>query len=146
MPKKPRPRKYRRKPFAKPIAKFVRRLEAECDGFDPQRYKFGTTDLSSQAALLHESLQAAVPLWHFELVQIQKRWPEGFDSHIQQRAKACADYLAENGDALMFKTKDKTAKAFNCLAEGIACAAFCPGGITAFGMHWEYKRVRVDLK
>jgi len=30
-----------------------------------------------------------------------------------------------------------TAAAFNALAEGIACAAYQPGGIKCFGLHFE---------
>ena len=31
----------------------------------------------------------------------------------------------------------ETAAAFNALAEGLACLAFSPGGVTFYGLHFE---------
>ncbi len=35
------------------------------------------------------------------------------------------------------KKRGETAAAFEALAEGIACQAFAPGGVMAFGVHWK---------
>jgi hypothetical protein len=74
-------------------------------------------------------LRIAVPIWIDRLR----------DSSFEERAlrgKSCGRYLAEHGDDVLFKTKDKTAFAFNKLAQGIACAAYQPGGIRVFGLHF----------
>jgi len=82
--------------------------------------------------LLAITLSAAVPLWIDRL----KRQPW---SYIERRAKECAQTVAEKGDIIQFgsKKKGETAKAFNALAEGIACLAFAPGGVKFAGMHFE---------
>jgi hypothetical protein len=103
------------------------------------------------------TLEAAVPLWIWEL----RNWrPE----HRIARAKACGQAVTAHGDQILFRSKGRapkwekahgkpgdaeyqpamrvhdgspgTAGAFNRLAEGIACAAYQPGGITVFGLHW----------
>jgi len=82
--------------------------------------------------LLKIALSTAVPLW----IDSLKTAP--FD-HINRRAKACSDTIAHEGDIILYKSKKagQTAHAFNRLAEGIACLSFFPGGVKAFGMHWE---------
>lgn len=80
---------------------------------------------------LMETLALAVPLRIWEL---QSRTPE-------QRcviAKRCAQVVGERGDNLMFgsKRKGETAQVFNALAEGLAVAAYQPGGVTFAGRHW----------
>lgn len=77
------------------------------------------------------TLALAVPLWMWELR----------DRTDQQRvaiAKRCGQMVAERGDVLMFGSKKpgKAAEVFNALAEGIAAAAYQPGGITFAGRHW----------
>jgi hypothetical protein len=81
-------------------------------------------------ALLKMSLSMAVPLWIQEFKQ--KSWAE-----IQEIATEGSQFLGEHGDALMYKQKGTTAKAFNYLAKGIAALAFAPGGVNTFGMHFE---------
>lgn len=89
-------------------------------------------NLSNNHELLKVSLAAAVPLWIAEFKKL---------THDQraQIAKDAAQVVAEKGDVLQFgsKTKGAAANAFNQLARGIAVLAFQPGGITAFGMHFE---------
>ncbi len=82
--------------------------------------------------LLTCSLECAVPLWILQLQQ--QPW-----SYIAQRAKECSQIVAEKGDIILFRSgkKGETAKAFNALAEGVACLAFVPGGVTLFGCHWQ---------
>jgi hypothetical protein len=94
---------------------------------------------------LAASLEAAVPLWIWE----RRNWrPE----HRIARAQACGHIVTHYGDQILYPGKRRapkweqgqkihdgspgTASAFNHLAEGIACAAYQPGGITIFGMHW----------
>lgn len=80
---------------------------------------------------LMETLALAVPLWMLDLYY---RTPE-------QRcaiARRCSQVLAERADNLMFgnKKKGETAQVFNALAEGLAVAAYQPGGVTFAGRHW----------
>jgi len=87
-----------------------------------------------QRALLQTALDCAVPLW---ILRMQDQtW-----DYIQERATNCSKVIAEKGDLILFRStkKGETAEAFNCLAEGIACLAFCPGGVDLFGRHWEAK-------
>lgn len=96
------------------------------------------------------SLEAAVPLW---IVKWRRATPE----HRCNRARACGEIVTHHGDAILYKEKRRapkwevaeglgrvkihdgnpgSASAFNALAEGIALAAYQPGGITVFGHHW----------
>lgn len=76
------------------------------------------------------ALSTAVPLWIHEFKQ--RPWQE-----IQELATEGSQFLGEHGDALMYKQKGTTAKAFNYLAKGVAALAFVPGGVNTFGMHFE---------
>jgi hypothetical protein len=117
-------------------------------------------DLDSAAmarSTLAVSLEAAVPLWII-------KWARARPEHRIARAQACAAVVAAHGDAILYKSKRHaprwheahgkpgdedyqpavkidgvpgSAEAFNHLAEGIALAAYQPGGITIFGHHWE---------
>ena len=153
MPKLPSQLKKEQQPATDDILpRFVRRLEEQTE-FDTAKYKGGAGfDFSSQATLLHLTLQAAVPLWCQELRERERdygRHRRGYDEfshYLSERACVCAAVIGETGDALMFKVKGKSAEAFNRLAEGIACASFCPGGIKAFGTHWEFRRLELEVK
>jgi hypothetical protein len=81
------------------------------------------------------SLSGAVPLW---AMKIRQEHPSDWD-YIKARAEACSQVIAEHGDNILFKSKKpgETARAFNALAEAIACLSFLPGGVTVFGQHWE---------
>lgn len=85
-------------------------------------------------ALLSISLSAAVPLW----IERVRGYSE--DRRLE-RARECAQVIAEKGDIIQFKSKKKgeTANAFNALAEGLACAAFQPGGVRFADLHFEAK-------
>ncbi len=104
------------------------------------------------------SLEAAVPLWII-------KWRNARPEHRIARAQACAEVVTAHGDSILYKSKRHaprwqdahgkpgdedyqpatkisdgspgSASAFNHLAEGIALAAYQPGGITIFGHHWE---------
>lgn len=79
--------------------------------------------------LLLDALLAAVPLWILEF--------RGSSEADRARIAAeSAPYLAEHGDALLYKQEGITAKAFNSLARGLAVAAYQPGGVTFSGLHF----------
>jgi hypothetical protein len=73
-----------------------------------------------------------VPLW-IERVRHYS------DARRLERAARCAEVIGEKGDVILYRSKrdGETANAFNHLAEGLACLAFVPGGVTAFGLHFE---------
>lgn len=84
---------------------------------------------------LVESLRFAVPLWIDKLRNCTM-------DQLLARASRCAGVVGTRGDALQFKGSSASgrrasAEAFNHLAEGLACAAYLPGGISFAGMHWE---------
>lgn len=86
----------------------------------------------SDQSLLRTTLQVAVPLW---VMQLRER---PF-SELAARAPELGHIVAEKGDIIQFKSKNKgeTAAAFNALAEGIAILSFLPGGITFMEDHYE---------
>jgi hypothetical protein len=108
-------------------------------------------DAQSRDAFV-EALRAAVPLW----MAHWWRWPP---SIREARGRYCGQVVGTFGDRIQWPcrphrprvvqeaTEDQeaivhpgspgTAEAFNRLAEGLAIAAFAPGGVTAFGQHWE---------
>jgi hypothetical protein len=73
-----------------------------------------------------------VPLWIEQLRQLPF-------AEVQRQAKECCDMVAHHGDNILYRSKKKgeSAKAFNALAKGLACLAFAPGGVNAFGGHWQ---------
>jgi hypothetical protein len=83
-------------------------------------------------SVLATTLSLAVPLW---IAEVRTWSPE----KRQARAQICGQTVASKGDVIQFRSKKKgeTAEAFNRLAEGIALLAFCPGGVKAFGMHFQ---------
>lgn len=92
----------------------------------------------SNGNLLRISLQCAVPLW---IIQMENwSW-----ERIQCKAKECSEIVAHEGDHILFKSRKPggSARAFNALAQGIACLSFCPGGVDCFGGHYE-ARLRLD--
>lgn len=80
---------------------------------------------------LVETLALAVPLWMDEIRDLT-------DAQRVARAKRCGAMVAERGDVLQFGSTrpGKAAEVFNALAEGLACAAYQPGGVTFAGRHW----------
>ena len=85
--------------------------------------------------LLKMSLSAAVPLYVEEFRH--RAWDD-----LVLEAHAASQIVAEKGDIVLFRSRKKgeSAKVFNALARGIAILSFAPGGVTAFGMHFENKR------
>ena len=91
------------------------------------------------AVLLKSTLSAAVPLWILDLQKLPF-------ARVMERASECGQHVAEHGDDLMFRSSKLankrhggSAAAFNRLAEGLACLAFCPGGVRFMGLHFEAK-------
>lgn len=82
--------------------------------------------------LLKLSLEIAVPIW------IDQLRSSTFEERAW-RAHRCAEVVGHKGDIILYRSskKGETAEAFNRLAEGVACAAFQPGGIKCFGLHFE---------
>lgn len=82
--------------------------------------------------LMRATLQLAVPLWLDE----RRAWPLGM---LAARARECGAVLGPEGDVLMF-TADRrggTARVFNYLAEGMACALLVvDGGVEFLGVRW----------
>lgn len=48
-----------------------------------------------------------------------------------------AQVIAAHGDALLYRIPGQTARAVSALVEGLATMAFCPGGVTFMGLHFE---------
>lgn len=86
---------------------------------------------SDAAQLLGIALDCAVPLMIREIVAWGWSW-----EMIERRARICGQEVASKGDIIQYKSKG-TAEAFNRLAEGLACLAFAPGGVTFLGRHWQ---------
>jgi hypothetical protein len=91
-------------------------------------------------------LELAVPLWI-------SHWRGSTPFTRTSRAAYCGEVVGEHGDVLMFRSRPVpartleggiemeaipgTGEVFDRLAEGIALAAYQPGGIDLFGHHWE---------
>jgi hypothetical protein len=89
-------------------------------------------------------LGVAVPMW----IERMRHW---LPREIEQRAHALVEITAHDqavaamvDDAARASTKrhqpGQLGKAFNAIAEGLACLAHCPGGIVFAGHHWEVPR------
>lgn len=80
---------------------------------------------------LVESLAFFVPMWRDEIRDLT-------DEQRVARAKRCSSIVGSLGDALQFGSRQagRVTEVFNALAEGLACAAYQPGGITFAGRHW----------
>lgn len=101
---------------------------------------------------LVEALRGSVPMW----MAHWWRWPPTIR---EARGRYCGQVVGTFGDQIQWQSESRAAKvedeghegvgrivragspgtgeAFNRLAEGLAIAAYQPGGVTAFGMHWE---------
>jgi len=81
--------------------------------------------------VLVETLMLAVPLRIWEM----RGWAPAARQRAAQRS---AQVVAERGDDLMFGSRKtgRVAQVFNALAEGLAAAAFQPGGVRFAGRHW----------
>lgn len=77
------------------------------------------------------TLTLAVPMWIWDLCSLT-------DDQRAARANRCGRIVAERGDVLQFgsKKRGQATEVFNALAEGLACAAYQPGGVDFAGKHW----------
>lgn len=128
-------RKMKRAVWACKLKRALREVEAL---FGSSKVTAPASDFAGQAmpetnvTLLRMTLLAAVPLWIAKMRSFD-------DQQRSNRAAVCGQVVAEKGDLLMFKSKKKggTAEVFNRLAEGLACAAYSPGGVKFAGLHFE---------
>ena len=81
---------------------------------------------------LRIALSAAVPLCIQEMKKVS--WEER-----KQMVSECTRVIAEKGDNILYKghKPGETARAFGALAHAMAVLSFAPGGVTAFGLHFE---------
>lgn len=88
----------------------------------------------SDAFLLKLHLSAFVPLRILELQQQGGITDEDL-AHVRSYQKD----IAAHGDEILFRSPQpgQTATRINQLVDAIAVLAFCPGGITLFGMHFD---------
>lgn len=82
--------------------------------------------------LLPTMLGVAVPLWQLQFRELTSE-------ERSDIAQESLDTLMRAGEAILYRVEGKTAEAFNALARGIACLSFAPGGVDAFGQHFETK-------
>ena len=92
--------------------------------------------MMAHSDVLGLTLELAVPLW------IERYKERGGPSEVDIRRVQPHRGVTEHGDDILFASKKKgdTANYFNDLAETIAVLSFTPGGIKAFGRHWEEKK------
>jgi hypothetical protein len=79
------------------------------------------------AALLRAHLQAAVPLAIDDYLRGHRPWPD---------PDQIAQVIAAHGDSILHRTAH-TAAAVTALTQGVACLAFCPGGVVLLGDHYQ---------
>jgi hypothetical protein len=84
-----------------------------------------------RTALLRVALGVAVPEW---IEKLRHATPED----IRERAEACVDVIASQGDVILYESKKtgESAAAFNKLAEGLACVALCQGSVEFWGLEF----------
>lgn len=83
-------------------------------------------------------LGAVVPMW----IETLRPWHP--DRRVAKARELVEIIAYEQGVAALCETeargtarKGELGKAFNAIAQGLACLAFCPGGIVFAGHHWE---------
>lgn len=91
------------------------------------------TDFKRELLALH--LEAFVPLRIREY--LASGGPDEWDWGRARNVYPCK--LGSHGDALFYREKGQTAEIIGILVDGLAILAFCPGGVTAFGCHFEAK-------
>ena len=90
----------------------------------------------SSGTNLSMMMQVAVPL---RIEQMKSKG--GPSDEDRKRATETSSIIGERGDILLFGggKKGEAADQFNRTAEAVAVLAFCPGGVTIFGAHFEAK-------
>lgn len=95
-------------------------------------------------SLLSIALSAAVPMRIMEIIQ-----RGGITDEDIARIKSYGeDLMGPNGPDLFFRSKKAggTAERFNQVADALAVLAFFPGGITAFGDHYDAEELKAALE
>jgi hypothetical protein len=93
----------------------------------------GTMSNQITQTLLTAHLETTVP------IQIADYLSKGGPSEVDY-ARIRTVYPTEigsHGDAVQFRDAKWTATIITMLVDGLAALSFCPGGVTAFGLHWE---------
>lgn len=85
--------------------------------------------------LIQLTLECSVPFIIHDLRKLG-----GPDEYQLEEARAFTTTLGSQGEAILYRVKGKTAEMMDRLIECIAILAFCPGGITTFGLHFEARR------
>jgi hypothetical protein len=95
-----------------------------------------------EGSYLAMSLDAAIPLW---MVKYWGYSPEERQTEIDELNasdfSSRMEYILHEGPK-----EGDTSKAFNDLARSVALLSFAPGGVTAFGRHWEAGRRRAGSR
>lgn len=82
--------------------------------------------------LFRLTLSAAVPACIDNLQRIG-----GPSDWHREQAAAFSDDMGAKGDALLYRVKGETARMMARFCEAVAIMAFCPGGVTLMGLHFE---------
>ncbi len=82
--------------------------------------------------LIRCTLSALVPIAIFDLQQMG-----GPTEYHLEEAQKFGFVLGEKGDSLLYYVKGQTGKMMGRFCEAVAILAFCPGGVTVFGLHFE---------
>jgi len=98
--------------------------------------------------VLKACLELAVPLW---VERHQTTSPEAREKRAQELVEitAFSPGIAKMTEPRLRPGKQRKgqtmAEAFNAVAEGLGLLAYCPGGVTWGGCHWEVVPVTEDL-
>lgn len=86
--------------------------------------------------LLSIALSASVLL---RIEEIRQHGHDVWWETVQAKREEWVTAIAEKGDILQYRggKKGETARVFNLTAEALAHLAFCPGGVTFMGQHFE---------
>jgi hypothetical protein len=87
----------------------------------------------SNDELLLLFVEAMVPL---RIHDIKRTQGDISDADITW-ARAQVDVLASGGDAVLYYVKNTSGKSIGVLCKCLAILAFCPGGVTFAGLHFE---------
>lgn len=90
--------------------------------------------MTLDTSLLATHLEAFVPI---EMKELQKQGG-ATDWHIEEAQRRLSTFREPGAsEALYFVSKDQTRCTMATLVECLAVLAFVPGGVTAFGCHFE---------
>lgn len=93
-------------------------------------------------ALMRLHVETCVPLRIYDYL----RYPGGIDEQRFAYARNVLAWdIAEQGDALLYRVKGKSAEMANKLVEGLAILSFCPGGVTFLGLHFDASEMAKQL-